>query len=298
MAKTPIILDKNEFQKVVSDLEKDGPFGNMSALWQAVEDTQWAKTRKPRPLMAATAGVKAIEMGLTLKTQPGKRGRPSVDKIAPKSPSSSSLQMSVMDIESKGPFESFDKLCDKLAEIHQYPSKEIRSLLIKGNIVTKTPKGSMHQPEFDEEEEEEEEYTPTPAPFVPVEVPKQEYILVSNDVKVEDPDIPVEDRAELSDRYKLHWKKWYEQGIADKAAGKSKDTNQIPVLLPLEEGLPNLEENFPVRMWMNAYLQGYNGKKVKLHCIGQIIPTEKARGMSWKEWNIRQEKSEGYVERF
>lgn len=71
----PITLDKQEFQGVVSALEAMNNFSNRTQLWQAVEDSQWAKTREPRPLTAQVAMMKAEELGLEIKTVKGKRGR-------------------------------------------------------------------------------------------------------------------------------------------------------------------------------------------------------------------------------
>lgn len=303
MAKTPTIIDKEEFQKVLSDLESKNTFPNLSALWKAVENTDWAKSRSPRPLMAASAGVKAAEMGLIIKTQPGKRfnktDKPVVEKA--KLPSASSVQMSVMDLEQKGPFSSFNELCNKLSSIHKCSDKDIRSILLTQKIITKTPKASAIQHDFieDEDEEEvdvqEEAYTPTLVKREPEKKVEETFSWTPE----KKPDLPVEDREDLSPRYKENWKKWYNQGVADKLNNKPKDLSQIPTKLPIADDLPNLEGDTPVRMWMNAYIQGYNGKKENLHCIGQVIPTDKAKGLSWHEWNIKQDKQiEGMTERF
>lgn len=77
MAKARLEIDKAEFQKVVSDLESSQTFINPSALWKAVEATDWSKGLKPRPLTAAVAYVRAKELGIVIKTLPGKRGLPS-----------------------------------------------------------------------------------------------------------------------------------------------------------------------------------------------------------------------------
>lgn len=77
MAKARLEIDKAEFQKVVSDLENSQVFVNPSALWKAVEATEWSKSLKPRPLTAAVAYVRARELEIVVKTKPGKRGLPS-----------------------------------------------------------------------------------------------------------------------------------------------------------------------------------------------------------------------------
>jgi hypothetical protein len=76
MARTKLEINKSEFQKVVTDLETAQTFANPSVLWKAVEDSDWAKNLKPRPLTAAVAYVRAKELGIVYKTQPGKRGNP------------------------------------------------------------------------------------------------------------------------------------------------------------------------------------------------------------------------------
>lgn len=76
MARTKLEINKGEFQKVVSDLEASQTFANPSLLWKAVEESAWAKSLQPRPLTAAVAYVRAKELGIVIKTQPGKRGNP------------------------------------------------------------------------------------------------------------------------------------------------------------------------------------------------------------------------------
>jgi hypothetical protein len=74
MARTKLEINKDDFQKVVTDLESKQTFENPSALWKAVEATDWAKGLQPRPLTAAVAYARAKELGIVIKTQPGKRG--------------------------------------------------------------------------------------------------------------------------------------------------------------------------------------------------------------------------------
>lgn len=70
----PTILDKGEFQTALTELETSNTFSNRSALWVAFCETQYAKTRIPRPLTPATALAKARDMGIDVKTPIGKRG--------------------------------------------------------------------------------------------------------------------------------------------------------------------------------------------------------------------------------
>lgn len=81
MARTKLEIDKVEFQKVVSDLEGAQTFTNPSALWKAVEASEWAKGLKPRALTAAVAYSRARELGIVVKTAPGKRGLPSGPRV-------------------------------------------------------------------------------------------------------------------------------------------------------------------------------------------------------------------------
>lgn len=74
MARTKLEINKVEFQKVVTDLEASQNFENPSALWKAVEASDWGKALQPRPMTAAVAYVRAKELGIIYKTQPGKRG--------------------------------------------------------------------------------------------------------------------------------------------------------------------------------------------------------------------------------
>ncbi len=76
MARTKLEINKGEFQKVVTDLEAAQTFENPSALWKAVEQSDWGKNMQPRPLTAAVAYQRAKELGIVYKTQPGKRGNP------------------------------------------------------------------------------------------------------------------------------------------------------------------------------------------------------------------------------
>ena len=74
MARTKLEISKDDFQKVVNDLESKQVFENPSLLWKAVEASDWAKALQPRPLTAAVAYARAKELGVTYKALPGKRG--------------------------------------------------------------------------------------------------------------------------------------------------------------------------------------------------------------------------------
>lgn len=73
MARTKLEINKEEFQAVVTELEKNQEFRNPSALWKAVENTLWARSQKPRPMTASVAYMRAKELGITYKVVPSKR---------------------------------------------------------------------------------------------------------------------------------------------------------------------------------------------------------------------------------
>jgi hypothetical protein len=82
MSKKAIVLDKVEFQKIVTDLESSKQFVSRGALWQAVEESEWAKKLTPRPLTAQVAMLKAKELNLAIKTVLGKRGNANLATVA------------------------------------------------------------------------------------------------------------------------------------------------------------------------------------------------------------------------
>lgn len=84
MSKTKLEINKAEFQLIVNNLEKTTNFTKLSELWKAVEDSSWAKSRVPRPLTAAVAMVRAKELQIVTKTQPGKRGNASLGTLSNK----------------------------------------------------------------------------------------------------------------------------------------------------------------------------------------------------------------------
>lgn len=73
--KKAIQIDKIELQKVVDDLETANVFKNRSELWLAVQNTDFAKNCKPRPLSYQVAMILAQKFGIEPKTPKGKKGR-------------------------------------------------------------------------------------------------------------------------------------------------------------------------------------------------------------------------------
>ena len=67
-------IDRDEFQRIATDLESRETFPHPSAFWEAVENTDWAKAYQPRPLTASVAYSRAKELGIQYKTRPSKRG--------------------------------------------------------------------------------------------------------------------------------------------------------------------------------------------------------------------------------
>ena len=74
MARTKLVIDKKRFQQEVAKLEKDGPLATRNDLWQALAETDWAKSLQPRPLTAPVAYLRAKELDIKCKTPLGKRG--------------------------------------------------------------------------------------------------------------------------------------------------------------------------------------------------------------------------------
>ena len=67
-------VDRDQLQRVVTDLESKRTFPNPSALWKAVEETEWAKAYQPRPVTSSIAYKQAKDLGIQYKTRPAKRG--------------------------------------------------------------------------------------------------------------------------------------------------------------------------------------------------------------------------------
>jgi hypothetical protein len=84
-----VIVDKDEFQKVINDLEKENSYKNMSQLFKAVEKTDWAKGCKdedgnPKPLKSQTAYNRFKDLDLDSKTKKGKTGRGGISEAKEK----------------------------------------------------------------------------------------------------------------------------------------------------------------------------------------------------------------------
>ena len=74
----PIQVTSVQLQEAIRELERsqpDGKFPNRSALWTALENSEWAKSREPRPLTGQVAMILAKHSGLEIQTPLGKRGR-------------------------------------------------------------------------------------------------------------------------------------------------------------------------------------------------------------------------------
>lgn len=73
----PIQVTHDELQGVIAGLEATEPFANRSKLYAAIANTEWAKTRSPRPLTAQVAMLFVTKRfpTLTVKTPVAKRGR-------------------------------------------------------------------------------------------------------------------------------------------------------------------------------------------------------------------------------
>jgi len=72
MPRVKVEVDRDELQKIIGIVEKNGPLKNRSALWQAVSETKWAKSNGVPPSVAL---LRFEEYGLTCQTTMGKRGR-------------------------------------------------------------------------------------------------------------------------------------------------------------------------------------------------------------------------------
>lgn len=77
----PIDVSPKEFQDEVSKLELCNSFTNRSELWKALEETFFAKSTRPRPLLRATAHQLAKKFQTVIKTPVGKRGREKGSKV-------------------------------------------------------------------------------------------------------------------------------------------------------------------------------------------------------------------------
>ena len=74
-------LNKGELQQIITKLEQAQTFANLSELFLAVENTEWAKSMEPRPLKAPVVYQRVKELGIVCQTVPGKRGNPNLGKL-------------------------------------------------------------------------------------------------------------------------------------------------------------------------------------------------------------------------
>jgi len=86
MPRPSVLIDKDAFISVINALESKQKFSNISALCNAVCETDWAKTLKnsagnPVVLQPMTVRQRIEEFKVELVTQPGKRGNPGVAGI-------------------------------------------------------------------------------------------------------------------------------------------------------------------------------------------------------------------------
>ena len=73
-----IEVSATELQAAITELESkqpDGKFPNRSQLWQALEQTEWAKSRNPRPLTGQVAYMLTKDGSFTIATPVGQRGK-------------------------------------------------------------------------------------------------------------------------------------------------------------------------------------------------------------------------------
>lgn len=75
MGKVAIQVNREELQMAIRALENLNSFSNRTQLWQAVENSDWAKSLAPRPLSGQMAMLKAKQFDLEIKTPLGRKGR-------------------------------------------------------------------------------------------------------------------------------------------------------------------------------------------------------------------------------
>jgi hypothetical protein len=68
-----LVVDKAEFQGVIMALEAVQAFTSQRELWEAVCQTEWARGLRPRRLTIQVAMLRAKELGIVIRTPPGKR---------------------------------------------------------------------------------------------------------------------------------------------------------------------------------------------------------------------------------
>ena len=74
MARQPIEINKEEYQKVLSEVESNHKPTSRQSLFQLICGTEWAQNLRPRPLQPQTAMLKAKEFALIITTPLGRRG--------------------------------------------------------------------------------------------------------------------------------------------------------------------------------------------------------------------------------
>ncbi len=154
--KKKLEINAAELQAVIDKLEKEGSFVNPTALWKAVEETEWAKNQKPRSLTFSVVAARVKELGVTYQTQAGRKGRESKPLPCTKE----DLQKIVDQVESSGKFSGISKFWDtvsktKWAMKHGFSAMQLMGFAQKLEIVTKTKsarkaKSSNTGTDFDE----------------------------------------------------------------------------------------------------------------------------------------------------
>jgi len=72
----PILVNKTDLQACVDKLESEKNFSAQSQLWEAIEQTEFAKNCQPRALTAQVAALKCKALAIVIKTPKGRRGNP------------------------------------------------------------------------------------------------------------------------------------------------------------------------------------------------------------------------------
>lgn len=70
----PINVTSDELQVAIGLAETSQQFTARNQLWKYIEESEWAKTRTPRPLLGQTAMLLAQKYNLRITTPVGKRG--------------------------------------------------------------------------------------------------------------------------------------------------------------------------------------------------------------------------------
>ena len=139
-----IEINREAFQTTVTALETSQAFPNRSALWAAVEQSDFAKNLSPRPLTAQVAMLKAKAMNLTILTPLGKRGE-GLGRVAGVKVERKRIPLNIVDCLGKGVPAKFAKKVKKAAngslksaialkclECSNWEMKEVRDCHIKG----------------------------------------------------------------------------------------------------------------------------------------------------------------------